>query len=35
LFLEFDATASYSRVRGLSGGGTGIYDVSVGLGWLF
>jgi hypothetical protein len=35
LFLEFDATASYSRVRGISGGGTGIYDVGVGLGWLF
>jgi hypothetical protein len=35
LFLEFDATASYSLVRGLSGGGTGIYDASVGLGWLF
>jgi hypothetical protein len=35
LFLEFNATASYSRVRGLSGGGTGIYDVGIGLGWLF
>ncbi|MFV8753620.1 OmpA family protein [Nannocystaceae bacterium ST9] len=35
LFLEFDATASYSVIRGLSGGGTGIYDVGVGLGWLF
>lgn len=35
LFLEFDATASYSVVPGLRPGGTGIYDAGVSLGWLF
>ena len=35
LFLEFNATASFSVIRGLSDGGTGIYDVGVGLGWRF
>lgn len=35
LFLEFDATASLSLVRRIRGGGTGIFDAGVALGWRF
>jgi hypothetical protein len=37
LFLLLDATVTYARVQGVDGGGggVGIYDASLGLGWVF